>query len=72
MMASYAGGAPNNTGLNVNTASTSASNKGSGGVNVVNVDNSQNVNGGSGGNVQLSAADVMDTELGKLLVNRAI
>lgn len=43
------------------------------GGNIYNVDNSQNVNGGSqGGNIQLSAADVMDSELGKLLINRAI
>lgn len=44
----------------------------SGGTNVVNVNNSKNVNGGQGGNIQLSAADVMDSELGKLLINRAI
>lgn len=45
-----------------------------GGGNTYNVDNSQNVNnaGGQGGNVQLAAADVLDTELGKLLLNRAI
>lgn len=72
MAASYAGGAPNTTGLNVNTASMAASNKGSAGVNVVNVDNSQTVNGGQGGSIQLSTAEVLDSELGRLLINRAI
>lgn len=72
MAASYAGGSPVNTGLAVNAASMAASNKSSGGINVVNVDNSQTNTGGQGGNIQLTAADVMDSELGKLLINRAI